>query len=261
MAGPDSDPQCHGVLRRVRCRAGHATRRAELYRLPLHGRIHLPLLPDHGSDRCPVHQRPIGIGTGTAVPARGFADRDVAHPVAKRRVLDARVLGHRVSTEDRATVDWLYLVPILILQSVFSLGLALSSPVGAQLPDFKQLMPYLMRTWRYGSVSSTVRRYSQITCRRLRQHRRGESAAGLHRTGPARTPAIGAALVSTGAALDLSRRLGSGDLRGRVRLLLARRTGVRPWLSRSASRACRWRANLHPHSNCGRRTIFTSSTE
>jgi teichoic acid transport system permease protein len=62
------------------------------------------------------------------------------------------LLGIVYVTEDRWTLQWIYLVPTLILQSFFSLGLALFiARVGVQLPDTRQLMPYIMRTWMYGS--------------------------------------------------------------------------------------------------------------
>jgi teichoic acid transport system permease protein len=62
------------------------------------------------------------------------------------------LLGIVYVTEDRWTVQWAYLVPTLILQSFFSLGLAFFiARIGVQLPDTRQLMPYVMRTWMYAS--------------------------------------------------------------------------------------------------------------
>jgi teichoic acid transport system permease protein len=50
------------------------------------------------------------------------------------------------------TIEWLLLIPTLLLQSVFNAGLALAmARLGAKLTDLKQVMPFVMRTWMYGS--------------------------------------------------------------------------------------------------------------
>jgi teichoic acid transport system permease protein len=55
-------------------------------------------------------------------------------------------------TGDPLTIDWVLLLPALGLQTVFSLGAALLvARIGVQIPDIRQLMPYIMRTWLYGS--------------------------------------------------------------------------------------------------------------
>ncbi|MGP3951613.1 ABC transporter permease [Streptomyces sp. 7N604] len=50
------------------------------------------------------------------------------------------------------TWSWLLVVPALALQFVFNTGLALIvARMGAKTPDLAQLMPFVMRTWLYGS--------------------------------------------------------------------------------------------------------------
>lgn len=48
--------------------------------------------------------------------------------------------------------SWLLAVPALALQSVFNAGLALIlARAGSRTPDIAQLMPFVLRTWMYGS--------------------------------------------------------------------------------------------------------------
>jgi len=48
------------------------------------------------------------------------------------------------------TFYWLLLVPVLLLQSMFNMGIALIlARVGAGAQDFSQLVPFLTRIWRY----------------------------------------------------------------------------------------------------------------
>lgn len=48
--------------------------------------------------------------------------------------------------------EWWLLAPTLALQFVFNLGLALLvARIGAKIPDVRQLLPYLIRIWMYGS--------------------------------------------------------------------------------------------------------------
>ena len=50
-------------------------------------------------------------------------------------------------------LTWLLYVPSLLLQSVFNAGLAmLMARLGSKITDLKQLIPFLMRTWLYGSA-------------------------------------------------------------------------------------------------------------
>ncbi|MBB1244590.1 ABC transporter permease [Streptomyces durbertensis] len=52
----------------------------------------------------------------------------------------------------RPAWSWLLIVPILTLQFVFNTGLALMmARLGSKTPDLAQLMPFILRTWMYGS--------------------------------------------------------------------------------------------------------------
>lgn len=56
------------------------------------------------------------------------------------------------ATGEPITVEWLLLIPILILQSLFNTGMALAmARLGAKLTDLKQIMPFILRTWMYAS--------------------------------------------------------------------------------------------------------------
>lgn len=62
------------------------------------------------------------------------------------------LIGILLVTGEPITVEWLLLLPALALQSVFNAGLALAmARFGAKLTDLKQVMPFVMRTWMYGS--------------------------------------------------------------------------------------------------------------
>jgi teichoic acid transport system permease protein len=61
-------------------------------------------------------------------------------------VMFAIVLG----TGEPLTPYWLFLVPVLVLQSMFNMGAALMlARVGAGAQDVSQLVPFLLRVWRY----------------------------------------------------------------------------------------------------------------
>jgi teichoic acid transport system permease protein len=61
-------------------------------------------------------------------------------------VLGAIVLG----TGEPITGYWLMLLPVLALQSMFNIGAGLiMARMGAQVRDISQLLPFLLRTWRY----------------------------------------------------------------------------------------------------------------
>jgi teichoic acid transport system permease protein len=50
------------------------------------------------------------------------------------------------------SVEWLLLVPAVLLQSVFNAGLAMAmARFGSKITDLKQIIPFVMRTWMYGS--------------------------------------------------------------------------------------------------------------
>ncbi|GGQ69365.1 ABC transporter permease [Couchioplanes azureus] len=51
------------------------------------------------------------------------------------------------------TLDWLLVIPIFLLQAVFNAGLAMAAArLGSKVADFKQLVPFIMRIWFYGSA-------------------------------------------------------------------------------------------------------------
>jgi teichoic acid transport system permease protein len=72
---------------------------------------------------------------------------------AQNLVASMVVLGGIVAlTGERVTVEWLWLVPTLVLQSMFNLGIALVvARMGAKVSDLKHLMPYVLRIWMYCS--------------------------------------------------------------------------------------------------------------
>ena len=48
--------------------------------------------------------------------------------------------------------NWLLLAPLIALQAIFNVGLAMSiARVGNKITDLKQLLPFVMRTWMYAS--------------------------------------------------------------------------------------------------------------
>lgn len=58
-----------------------------------------------------------------------------------------------VSFGEAITWQWLLIVPIFALQSIFNAGLAMAmARVGSKVADFKQLVPFIMRIWLYGSA-------------------------------------------------------------------------------------------------------------
>ncbi len=51
------------------------------------------------------------------------------------------------------TWQWLLVVPIFLLQTIFNAGLAMfTARLGSKVGDFKQLVPFAMRIWLYGSA-------------------------------------------------------------------------------------------------------------
>jgi teichoic acid transport system permease protein len=56
-------------------------------------------------------------------------------------------------TGEPITWQWLLIVPALLLQTVFNAGAAmLVSRLGSKLHDLRQLIPFIMRVWMYGSA-------------------------------------------------------------------------------------------------------------
>jgi teichoic acid transport system permease protein len=55
-------------------------------------------------------------------------------------------------TGEPVTWYWLLAIPALLLQTIFNVGVGLlAARLGAQVNDFSQLLPFLMRTWLYVS--------------------------------------------------------------------------------------------------------------
>jgi teichoic acid transport system permease protein len=55
-------------------------------------------------------------------------------------------------TGEPVTWYWLLAVPALLLQTIFNIGVGLTvARAGAQVNDFSQLLPFLLRTWMYAS--------------------------------------------------------------------------------------------------------------
>ncbi|KAB1911956.1 ABC transporter permease [Micromonospora sp. AMSO31t] len=55
-------------------------------------------------------------------------------------------------TGEPITPRWLLLVPMLLLQTIFNLGLTMvMARLGSKITDLKQVMPFIMRTWLYAS--------------------------------------------------------------------------------------------------------------
>ncbi|MET8837372.1 ABC transporter permease [Micromonospora sp. NPDC004540] len=55
-------------------------------------------------------------------------------------------------TGEPLTFRWFLLVPMLLLQTIFNIGLTMvMARLGSKIVDLKQVMPFVMRTWLYGS--------------------------------------------------------------------------------------------------------------
>lgn len=66
-------------------------------------------------------------------------------------------------TGEPLTWQWLLIVPILLLQATFNAGLSMfAGRLGSKLTDLKQLVPFAMRIWMYGSaVLYPVQRFTE----------------------------------------------------------------------------------------------------
>ena len=74
---------------------------------------------------------------------------EVRNMIASMVVLIAIVL----LTGEPITVEWLLFIPALVLQTLFNTGLALFvSRLISKVTDIRQLIPYVMRIWMYGSA-------------------------------------------------------------------------------------------------------------
>ncbi|MFI1759501.1 ABC transporter permease [Streptomyces sp. NPDC020571] len=77
-----------------------------------------------------------------------FALQQLQQLLASMIVLFAVVIGFG----SYPSLSWLLVVPALVLQFLFNMGLALIvARMGAKTPDLAQLMPFIMRTWMYAS--------------------------------------------------------------------------------------------------------------
>ncbi|MFH8440502.1 ABC transporter permease [Streptomyces sp. NPDC018026] len=77
-----------------------------------------------------------------------FALQQLQQLLASMIVLFAVVIGFG----SYPSLSWLLTVPVLVLQFLFNVGLALVvARMGAKTPDLAQLMPFIMRTWMYAS--------------------------------------------------------------------------------------------------------------
>jgi teichoic acid transport system permease protein len=83
---------------------------------------------------------------------------EIRNMLASMAVLIVIVLGFG----EPVTWEWLLIVPIFLLQCVFNAGLALAAArLGSKVADVKQLVPFIMRMWLYGSaVLYPVTRFS-----------------------------------------------------------------------------------------------------
>ncbi|MEU7921012.1 ABC transporter permease [Micromonospora zamorensis] len=62
------------------------------------------------------------------------------------------LIGIVLVTGEPLTWEWLLLVPALLLQAVFNAGVVLTvARLGSKSTDLKQVMPFILRTWMYGS--------------------------------------------------------------------------------------------------------------
>ncbi|MEW2452261.1 ABC transporter permease [Streptomyces parvulus] len=77
-----------------------------------------------------------------------FALQQLQQLLASMIVMFAVVIGFGSYPK----LSWLLVVPALVLQFLFNMGLALIvARMGAKTPDLAQLMPFIMRTWMYAS--------------------------------------------------------------------------------------------------------------
>ncbi len=74
---------------------------------------------------------------------------ELRNMIASMSVLIAIVL----ITGEPVTLEWLLIVPILLLQATFNAGLATGiARIGAKFTDIRQLLPFALRVWMYGSA-------------------------------------------------------------------------------------------------------------
>ncbi|MCZ7375690.1 ABC transporter permease [Micromonospora sp. WMMC250] len=62
------------------------------------------------------------------------------------------LIGIVLVTGEPITLEWLLLIPALFLQAIFNAGVVLLvARMGSKASDLKQVMPFVLRTWMYGS--------------------------------------------------------------------------------------------------------------
>ncbi|MGN9777456.1 ABC transporter permease [Micromonospora sp. H33] len=62
------------------------------------------------------------------------------------------LVGIVLVTGEPITLEWLLVLPAMLLQTIFNVGLALAlARLGSKMTDLKQVLPFVMRTWMYGS--------------------------------------------------------------------------------------------------------------
>jgi teichoic acid transport system permease protein len=85
---------------------------------------------------------------------------ELQHMLASMGVLAFIVLV----TGEPLSVEWLLIVPVLVLQTIFNGGLALFvARIGSKLTDLKQVMPFALRVWMYGSaVLYSAERFEEL---------------------------------------------------------------------------------------------------
>ncbi|WP_433532372.1 ABC transporter permease [Micromonospora sp. CA-263727] len=73
------------------------------------------------------------------------------------------LVGIVLATGEPITLAWLMLVPAVLLQAVFNAGLTMVvARLGAKATDLKQVMPFVLRAWMYGSgVLYSVKLFSE----------------------------------------------------------------------------------------------------
>jgi len=83
---------------------------------------------------------------------------EIRNMIASMIVLMINVVG----LGEPITWQWLLILPIFLLQAIFNGGLAMATArLGSKVADFKQLVPFIMRIWMYGSaVLYPVTRFS-----------------------------------------------------------------------------------------------------
>jgi teichoic acid transport system permease protein len=62
------------------------------------------------------------------------------------------LIGILLITGEPVRADWLLVIPAILFLSLFNAGLALIlARLGAKATDIRQVLPFIMRTWMYGS--------------------------------------------------------------------------------------------------------------